>query len=71
MCGRCRCSIRVEDIPLALATSLTVPFISSILIVLRRPVIFGNKESTDEWLDGSSSSKFDALLEPYEEPDLV
>ncbi|GKE35174.1 hypothetical protein Tco_1454496 [Tanacetum coccineum] len=71
MCGRCLCSIRVEDIPLALATSLTVPFISSILIVLRRPVIFGNKESTDERLDDSSSSKFDALLEPYEEPDLM
>ncbi|GJT27033.1 embryonic stem cell-specific 5-hydroxymethylcytosine-binding protein [Tanacetum coccineum] len=37
----------------------------------RMPVILGNKESTDEWLDGSSSSKFDALLKPYEEPDLV
>ncbi|KAF5820653.1 putative SOS response associated peptidase (SRAP) [Helianthus annuus] len=37
----------------------------------RMPVILGNKESTDEWLDGSSSSKFDSLLKPYEEPDLV
>ncbi|GJX88420.1 hypothetical protein Tco_0340434 [Tanacetum coccineum] len=64
MCGWwCRCSISVcRDIPLDLATSANQ--------VLRRPVIFGNKESTDEWLDGSSSSKFDALLEPYEEPDL-
>ncbi|KAL8258911.1 hypothetical protein R6Q59_026864 [Mikania micrantha] len=37
----------------------------------RMPVILGNKESIDEWLDGSSSSKFDSLLKPYEEPDLV
>nr|XP_043612142.1 abasic site processing protein YoqW [Erigeron canadensis] len=37
----------------------------------RMPVILGNKGSTDEWLDGSPSSKFDSLLKPYEEPDLV
>ncbi|XP_076886076.1 uncharacterized protein LOC143535818 isoform X1 [Bidens hawaiensis] len=36
----------------------------------RMPVILGNKVSIDEWLDGSSSSKFDSLLKPYEEPDL-
>ncbi|KAL8258955.1 hypothetical protein R6Q59_026908 [Mikania micrantha] len=46
---------------------------SSTLVWLhdRMPVILGNKESIDEWLDGSSSSKFDSLLKPYEEPDLV
>ncbi|XP_071689366.1 uncharacterized protein [Rutidosis leptorrhynchoides] len=33
--------------------------------------LHGNKGSTDEWLDGSSSSNFNALLKPYEEPDLV
>lgn len=37
----------------------------------RMPVILANKGSTDEWLNGSSSSKFDSLLKPYEEPDLV
>ncbi|KVI03772.1 embryonic stem cell-specific 5-hydroxymethylcytosine-binding protein isoform X2 [Cynara cardunculus var. scolymus] len=37
----------------------------------RMPVILGNKGSTDEWLDGHSSSKFDSLLKPYEELDLV
>lgn len=37
----------------------------------RMPVILGNKGSTDEWLYGSSSSKFDSLLKPYEELDLV
>lgn len=37
----------------------------------RMPVILGNKGSTEEWLDGLSSSKFDTVLKPYEEPDLV
>ncbi|CAN6545022.1 unnamed protein product [Malus baccata var. baccata] len=37
----------------------------------RMPVILGDKESTDTWLDGSSSSNFDSLLKPYEGPDLV
>ncbi|XP_059626266.1 uncharacterized protein LOC132269191 isoform X2 [Cornus florida] len=37
----------------------------------RMPVILGGKESSDAWLIGSSSSKFDTLLKPYEEPDLV
>ncbi|KAK9057467.1 hypothetical protein SSX86_022302 [Deinandra increscens subsp. villosa] len=37
----------------------------------RMPVILGNKGSTNEWLDGFSTSKFDSLLKPYEEPDLV
>lgn len=35
------------------------------------PVILGNKVSTEAWLDGSPSSKFDPLLQPYEEPDLA
>ncbi|KAL5562202.1 hypothetical protein UlMin_031949 [Ulmus minor] len=35
----------------------------------RMPVIFGDKESSDTWLNGSS--KLDALLKPYEESDLV
>jgi putative SOS response-associated peptidase YedK len=35
------------------------------------PVILGGKESTDAWLNGSSSSKFDNVLKPYEDPDLV
>ncbi|XP_059432624.1 uncharacterized protein LOC132165919 isoform X2 [Corylus avellana] len=37
----------------------------------RMPVILGDKESTDTWLNGSSSSKFDNVLKPYEDPDLV
>lgn len=37
----------------------------------RMPVILGDKESSDTWLNGSSSSKFDTLLKPYENPDLV
>ncbi|KAL5794591.1 hypothetical protein ACOSP7_003185 [Xanthoceras sorbifolium] len=37
----------------------------------RMPVILGNKESTDTWLKGSSSSKFDMMLKPYEGSDLV
>lgn len=35
------------------------------------PVILGDKESTDTWLNGSSSSKFDNVLKPYDDPDLV
>lgn len=34
------------------------------------PVILGDKESIDTWLNGSSS-KFNTLLKPYEAPDLV
>uniref|UniRef100_A0A2P2K313 Embryonic stem cell-specific 5-hydroxymethylcytosine-binding protein-like n=1 Tax=Rhizophora mucronata TaxID=61149 RepID=A0A2P2K313_RHIMU len=37
----------------------------------RMPVILGNKKATDAWLIGSSSSKFDAVLKPYEDSDLV
>ncbi|KAK9944611.1 hypothetical protein M0R45_010171 [Rubus argutus] len=37
----------------------------------RMPVILGDKESTDTWLNDSSSSNFDKLLQPYEGPDLV
>ncbi|XP_074332880.1 uncharacterized protein LOC141670781 [Apium graveolens] len=37
----------------------------------RMPVILGNTGSTEEWLDGSSSSKFSTVLKPYEEPDLI
>ncbi|XP_057754188.1 uncharacterized protein LOC130973595 isoform X1 [Arachis stenosperma] len=36
----------------------------------RMPVIFCDKESTDAWLSGSTSS-FKNLLKPYEESDLV
>lgn len=35
------------------------------------PVILGDKEATDTWLNGSSSSKFDVVLKPYEHSDLV
>ncbi|KAM1538966.1 hypothetical protein ACFX10_003818 [Malus domestica] len=38
---------------------------------LGMPVILGDEESTDTWLYCSSSSKFDSLLKPYEDPDLV
>ncbi|XP_007049611.2 PREDICTED: putative SOS response-associated peptidase YoqW [Theobroma cacao] len=34
----------------------------------RMPVILGDKESTDTWLNGT---KIDTLLKPYENPDLV
>ncbi|XVF32079.1 hypothetical protein REPUB_Repub17cG0051000 [Reevesia pubescens] len=34
----------------------------------RMPVILGDEESTDTWLNGS---KIDTLLKPYENPDLV
>ncbi|PSR86309.1 Embryonic stem cell-specific 5-hydroxymethylcytosine-binding protein [Actinidia chinensis var. chinensis] len=37
----------------------------------RMPVILGDKESTDTWLFGSTSSKFETVLKPYEETDLV
>ncbi|KAF6144267.1 hypothetical protein GIB67_024494 [Kingdonia uniflora] len=37
----------------------------------RMPVILGDQNSIDLWLNGSSSSKFDTLLKPYEESDLV
>ncbi|KAL6209030.1 hypothetical protein ACLB2K_019973 [Fragaria x ananassa] len=37
----------------------------------RMPVVLGDKESVDTWLDGSSASNFDKLLKPYEGPDLV
>ncbi|KAH7837857.1 hypothetical protein Vadar_018892 [Vaccinium darrowii] len=37
----------------------------------RMPVILGDKESMDTWLFGSSSSKFETILKPYEGPDLV
>lgn len=37
----------------------------------RMPVILGDEESTDTWLNDSSSANFDKLLQPYEGPDLV
>nr|GMD15686.1 embryonic stem cell-specific 5-hydroxymethylcytosine-binding protein [Ipomoea batatas] len=37
----------------------------------RMPVIFGNKESSDLWLNGSPTVNFDTILKPYEELDLV
>ncbi|KAJ4729068.1 Embryonic stem cell-specific 5-hydroxymethylcytosine-binding protein [Melia azedarach] len=37
----------------------------------RMPVILGDKESTDAWLNTSASSKYDMILKPYEESDLV
>ncbi|KAJ0112521.1 hypothetical protein Patl1_01491 [Pistacia atlantica] len=37
----------------------------------RMPVILGDKGATDVWLNGSSSSKFDMMLKPYEDSDLV
>ncbi|XP_015892568.3 uncharacterized protein LOC107426796 isoform X2 [Ziziphus jujuba] len=37
----------------------------------RMPVILGDKESSDKWLTGSSATKFDTLLKPYENSDLV
>ncbi|XP_058005912.1 uncharacterized protein LOC110651059 isoform X2 [Hevea brasiliensis] len=37
----------------------------------RMPVILGNKEAVDTWLNGSSSSKFDIVLKPYDNSDLV
>ncbi|KAG9150715.1 hypothetical protein Leryth_002890 [Lithospermum erythrorhizon] len=37
----------------------------------RMPVILGNKESSDMWLNGPPTSNFDTLLKPYEEADLA
>ncbi|KAL6967945.1 hypothetical protein U1Q18_033748 [Sarracenia purpurea var. burkii] len=37
----------------------------------RMPVILVDKESTDTWLIGSPSTKFETLLKPYEQADLV
>ena len=37
----------------------------------RMPVILGDKERIDMWLNDSSSSKYDNVLKPYEAPDLV
>ncbi|XP_048139172.1 abasic site processing protein HMCES isoform X2 [Rhodamnia argentea] len=37
----------------------------------RMPIILGDKESTDTWLGRSSSSKFDTMLKPYGESDLI
>ncbi|GAA0139392.1 hypothetical protein LIER_00946 [Lithospermum erythrorhizon] len=37
----------------------------------RMPVILGNKESSDMWLNGRPTSNFDTLLKPYEEADLM
>ncbi|KGN44679.1 uncharacterized protein LOC101206083 isoform X1 [Cucumis sativus] len=37
----------------------------------RMPVILGDKERMDMWLNDSSSSKYDSVLKPYEAPDLV
>lgn len=37
----------------------------------RMPVILGDKEQMDIWLNDSSSSKYDTVLKPYGAPDLV
>ncbi|PIA25744.1 hypothetical protein AQUCO_10800025v1 [Aquilegia coerulea] len=37
----------------------------------RMPVILDNKSSIDAWLNGSPSSKFSAILKPYEDSNLV
>lgn len=37
----------------------------------RMPVILGNKDSTDRWLNDSSLSNLDTILKPYEETDLA
>lgn len=37
----------------------------------RMPVILGDQESSDTWLNGFSSSKFNTVLKPYENSDLV
>ncbi|KAI3461810.1 hypothetical protein Pfo_018473 [Paulownia fortunei] len=37
----------------------------------RMPVILGNKESTDCWLNDSSLSNLDKILKPYEEKDFA
>lgn len=46
-------------------------YLTRYTIVDRMPVILGYTGSTEEWLDGSSSSKLSTVLKPYEEPDLV
>jgi putative SOS response-associated peptidase YedK len=45
--------------------------IAATSIVDRMPVVLGNKESTEMWLNAASSSNFDAILKPYEGTDLV
>ncbi|XP_038713852.1 abasic site processing protein HMCES isoform X2 [Tripterygium wilfordii] len=37
----------------------------------RMPVILGDKESTDLWLNGPSTSKLDMVLKPYTDSDLA
>ncbi|CAA0842437.1 Unknown protein [Striga hermonthica] len=37
----------------------------------RMPVILGNKESTENWLNDTSLSNLDKILKPYEEKDLA
>ncbi|CAN1141996.1 Abasic site processing protein HMCES [Linum perenne] len=37
----------------------------------RMPVILGDKDATDTWLNGDPSSKYDSLLKPYEHSDLM
>ncbi|KAK9747840.1 hypothetical protein RND81_02G018100 [Saponaria officinalis] len=37
----------------------------------RMPVILGDKASTDMWLNGSSDTKLNAVLKPYENSDLA
>lgn len=37
----------------------------------RMPVILGDKDSVDTWLDDPSTSKLQPLLAPYEKSDLV
>ncbi|KAK3179998.1 hypothetical protein Dsin_005221 [Dipteronia sinensis] len=41
-----------------------------LIVIDRMPVILGNKESTNTWLNGPSSSQFDMMLKPYEDSDL-
>lgn len=41
------------------------------MIVDRMPVILGDKGAMDIWLNGSSSSRYDMILKPYEDSDLV
>lgn len=42
-----------------------------VVITDRMPVILGNKDSTDRWLNDSSLPNLDTILKPYEETDLV
>ncbi|XP_021762821.1 uncharacterized protein LOC110727562 [Chenopodium quinoa] len=37
----------------------------------RMPVILGDEASTDLWLNGSSDTKFNTVLKPYEKADLI